>query len=153
LPESVAAKWLAAVMIDADSSIDVLALRHAMSVIKPVVSASRLAQDSWTRWLYSVERQEIPEPKLLSTAQWQDLKSNLSGHSDAHRHIALTVLAHDQGFSVRQISLHLGVSRNSVRRYLRLHSSQGAGGGIFTKGASQAFRRRFVEEDRLRSAA
>lgn len=133
LPECVASQWLEAVMRNADPAISITALRHSILAVKPLVRTTLSGQESWSAWLYAVERQEVPALKSLTAAQWQDLKPRLTGHSPAHRRIALTVLAHDQGFSARQISLHLGVSRNSVRRYLLAYSLEGP--GVFLRKA------------------
>lgn len=82
-----------------------------------------LVKQQWMEWLYSLERQQPTfQGNLPSSVQLFD---GLSPSPNSPRKKALTVLAKEQGFSVRAIAEHLGMSPNSVRGYLAAFQSGG----------------------------
>lgn len=80
------------------------------------------AERSRLRWMclmYAIEQGRAPEAASLDPEQRETLMRRLLPESTSQRHKALSILAHASGISVREISHHLGASRNGVRRYLR----------------------------------
>ncbi len=69
--------------------------------------------------MYDIERGHAPVATGLNPGQREILMRRLLPESANQRHKALSILAHASGISVREISHHLGASRNGVRRYLR----------------------------------
>jgi len=61
----------------------------------------------WTQWLYSLERDELAFPPF---------GDELSRHGAAARKRILAVLATEEGFPLKTITKHLGVSPNTVIR-------------------------------------
>ena len=79
-----------------------------------------LIKQSWMQWLYNVKR----GVDLNSSPQDREITHylfKLSQSSTQHRLKFLTILAHLSGFSKRGITEHLGLSRNTVRRYINAY--------------------------------
>jgi len=77
----------------------------------------------WMEWLYTLERQPpCFHGSLLSVEQLLD---GLASSSNNRRNKALVILAKEYGFSIRAITDHLGISRNTVRGYLAAFQSGG----------------------------
>ena len=70
----------------------------------------------WSQWLYSLERDELAFPPF---------GEELSRHGPAARKRLLAVLALEEGFSLKAIVQHLGVSPNTVRRSRLLYEHEG----------------------------
>jgi transposase len=85
------------------------------------MTAPRIKQ-SWMQWLYNVKRgMDLNSPPQDSEVNRYLLK--LSASPTQHRPKFLTILAHLSGFSKRSISEHLGLSRNTVRRYINAYQT------------------------------
>jgi len=82
----------------------------------------------------------------MSDECWRSVTSCLKTEGGRRRRIALVLLAADQGFSVNQVSQHLGIARNSIRKYLK----QGAGG--FAAACSRKPKAKMSDDEAVRHA-
>lgn len=95
-------------------------------------TASKAAPDSspstlqrrWMDWLYALEQRRFEDDPLVA---------RLSGCTLGERRRLLTVLAHQQGFSMHAIAQYLAISRTSTRRYLQAFRAGGVDGVMARK--------------------
>jgi len=81
-------------------------------------------KQQWMEWLYSLEmRDSIALQCLQGNAELID---KISESPNSPRKRALVILAQKQGFSINAIAEHLGIERNTVRRYLTTYEKCGA---------------------------
>lgn len=81
------------------------------------------AKQRWAEWLYLVERgssQAVPAGSSVVA-----LQNLLSPVPNDPRKKLLTVMAHKTGFSTNAIAEHLGLSRNTVRKYVTAFDAGG----------------------------
>lgn len=94
--------------------------------IAPPRAVKQVPESEWNTWLSEIERgRNQPEVAGVDSEQ---LVRMLWPHPARLRTKALTVLAHGQGFSKHKISQFLGISVNTVRKYLdayRLFGTEG----------------------------
>ena len=69
------------------------------------LSKIELDRIRWQEWLYEIERGN------LLVHKWKKI---LSGQNIHNRKIVLAVMAKEEGFTIRAISEHLGISRNTI---------------------------------------
>ncbi len=91
---------------------------------------SERVRQLWMDFLYNLERGERIE--LHQKLDDEHLCFLLSALGGKYRRRSLVILAHSCGFTVRSISINLGVDRKTVRAYIEL----------FSKGGSQSLFRR-----------
>lgn len=80
----------------------------------------------WRSWLAALERGCVSSGFTADVDQ--ELKALLLPESITQRKKALVVLARDQGFSIRRISVLSGISRNTIRLYLSAFHESGVAG-------------------------
>jgi transposase len=88
------------------------------------LSKAAVGKQRWMEWLYELEREKRSQSLWPSVVE--DLIPKLVSESNDPRKKILVVLAHQQGFSIKAITRHLGISRNAVRGYLSLYAEGGA---------------------------
>ena len=69
------------------------------------LSKTELDRIRWQEWIYEIERGN------LLVHKWEKV---LSGQNIHNRKIVLAVMAKEEGFTIRAISEHLGISRNTI---------------------------------------
>ena len=69
------------------------------------LSKTELDRIRWQEWIYEIERGN------LLVHKWEKI---LSGQNIHNRKIVLAVMAKEEGFTIRAISEHLGISRNTI---------------------------------------
>lgn len=122
-------------------------LRHLRTLRVPSAGRSGSSpQARWGSWLAQLERGDKSNVQFDST-QSERLLDELRHDSRLHRQRALCVLAHASGFSANQIAVFAGVSRNSVRRYLRAFDEGGCDRLFVSKQ-----RRRIADDEELKTA-
>ena len=80
----------------------------------------------WNAWLAGIERKA--NQLALTAAGYSQFVPLLQSHPARLRTKALTILAHEQGFSQNKISEILGVSVNTVKKYLAAYRLSGVDG-------------------------
>ncbi len=123
LGEVEGAALLAQAVSSAATGLDLGKLRRSLKASPKVTGARPPGHGTWADLLCAVERHAFPPPRSMSTASWNDIAARLRTHESHARRVALVLLAADQGFSAREISVHLNISRNTVHRYLALGAS------------------------------
>jgi len=89
----------------------------------PETTVSR-AEAKWGQWVAQMERTQSSHAKDADPPR-RELLASLEATSRLLRQRSLCVLAHQDGFSIRQIARMAGVSRNSIRRYLAAYQDGG----------------------------
>lgn len=89
----------------------------------PETTVSR-AQAKWGQWVAQMERTHSNHASPADPPR-RELLASLEATSRLLRQRSLCVLAHQDGFSIRQIARMAGVSRNSIRRYLAAYQDGG----------------------------
>lgn len=94
---------------------------HRVALFSAVIPYTGLARGDrellqWSQWLYSLEQDELAYPPL---------GAELSRHGPAARKRMLAVLATEEGFGLKTIARHLGVSHNTVIRSRLLYEQGG----------------------------
>ena len=89
----------------------------------PETTVSR-AEAKWGQWVAQMERTQSSHAKDADSPR-RELLASLEATSRLLRQRSLCVLAHQDGFSIRQIARMAGVSRNSIRRYLAAYQDGG----------------------------
>ena len=95
----------------------VLANRNAVE--KKLISGhgkSLAVKQRWMEWRYSLERDPLVQQSTLPDVEGLIERFSLSPNNPQKK--ILTALAHDRGFSISAIAEHLGITRNTARRYL-----------------------------------
>ena len=67
-------------------------LRNVMAERTPNFHQSVPHKEEWCSWLYLIERGEFPEPRVMSTETWSELKTRLRGNKCFERNIALALM-------------------------------------------------------------
>ena len=88
----------------------------ALPRLKSLNARSLASTATWNAWLAMVERGEAASKCDLKLAS--ELSALLMPEPRQQRKKALVILAREQGFSVRQISIQAGISKTTVTRYL-----------------------------------
>jgi hypothetical protein len=106
--------------------------RGTLSKVTKQIVTSKLIKSSpeseWNTWLAAVEQGQN-KPEVVGV--YGDQLTQMLWPKPARlRTKALTVLAHGKGFSQHKISIFLGISVNTVRKYLDAYRSSGAAGLI-----------------------
>lgn len=106
--------------------------RGTLSKVAKQIVTSKLIklspESEWNTWLAEVE-QGRNKPEVVGVYDGQ-LAQMLWPKPARLRTKALTVLAHSKGFSQNKISTFLGISVNTVKKYLDAYRSSGAAGLI-----------------------
>lgn len=106
--------------------------RGTLSKVAKQIVTSKLIklspESEWNTWLAEVE-QGRNKPEVVGVYDGQ-LAQMLWPKPARLRTKALTVLAHGKGFSQNKISTFLGISVNTVKKYLDAYRSSGAAGLI-----------------------
>ncbi len=88
--------------------------RSGRSSASPDRSRVLNVKQRWSEWLYALERGKPTGETVAASAV--DLQRMLCPPPN-HRKKILTVLARLRGFSMNATAMHLGVSRNTIRKY------------------------------------
>ena len=83
------------------------------------LSKTELDRIRWQEWIYEIERGNLLDQK------W---RKALSGQNIHNRKIVLAVMAKEEGFTIRAISEHLGISRNTILFRLNAYIKGGIDG-------------------------
>lgn len=78
------------------------------------------------RWIDQLRADRLDAPPLGDPNSVGRLLSCVHGKGSRIRNRAVTALAHEQGFPIRGIAAHLGMSRNTVRRHIKSYREGGA---------------------------
>lgn len=89
----------------------------------PIRNISSVSKQQWMDWLYNLEHQSLSLLEHLPCVE--QLLDGLASSSNNRRNKILVILAKEDGFSIRAITEHLGISRNTVRGYLAAFQSGG----------------------------
>lgn len=89
----------------------------------PETTVSR-AQAKWGQWVAQMERTHSNHASPADPSR-RELLASLEATSRLLRQRSLCVLAHRDGFSIRQIATMTSVSRTSIRRYLAAYRDGG----------------------------
>ncbi|MFM0220192.1 MULTISPECIES: hypothetical protein [Paraburkholderia] len=81
----------------------------------PATDSRARSRQRWQNWMYRVEQGVVYAPEGGDGGQQEKLMRMLVPVRRSQRHKSLTVLAHEAGFSARQIATHLAISRGAVR--------------------------------------
>lgn len=79
-------------------------------------------------WIDRLRADRLEQPLLGDPDTNHRLLRSVHDSRCRQRNRAVAVLAHEQGFPIRQISTYLGISRNTCRRYIRAFQGQGIEG-------------------------
>lgn len=92
----------------------------------------RLHRDRWSEraaevanWIDRLRGDRLELPLRGDPDTVDRLIRSVHDPRSRQRNRAITVLAHEQGFPIRRINAHLGLSRNTCRRYLRIYREGG----------------------------
>ena len=96
------------------------------SLTTPPRANAPAAESLWNAWLAKVERGT--DDSSLPPETHQYLKAALTRGSAKARKQALVMMARSQGFTIRNISAFLGVSRTTVKSYLHAFDESGIEG-------------------------
>jgi transposase len=111
---------------------------YGQSIRKPsaqAFQATHLAQakkvkpspeSEWNAWLAGIERKD--NQLVLTAVSHSQFAPLLQPQSARLRTMALTVMAHEKGFSQNKISEFLGISVNTVKKYLAAYRLSGVDG-------------------------
>ena len=77
------------------------------------------------RWIDRLRADRPESPLRGDPTSVGRLLPCVHGQGSRKRNQALSVLAHEQGFPIRTIAAHLGMSRNTVRRHIRSYIDGG----------------------------
>jgi transposase len=91
----------------------------------PATDSEARSRQRWQNWMYRVEQGVVYAPEGGDGGQHEELIRLLWPVRKSQRHRSLTALAHEAGFSARQIATHLAISRGAVRNYLRAYKAGG----------------------------
>jgi transposase len=95
-------------------------------LIPPAKKAKPSPESEWNAWLAGMERKD--NQLELAAAGHIQFAPLLQPQSGRLRTKALTIIAHEKGFSQKKISEFLGVSINTVKKYLSTYRLSGVDG-------------------------
>ncbi|MFM0292144.1 IS630 family transposase [Paraburkholderia sp. RL17-380-BIE-A] len=151
LPERGAAQFLARLFSEDDTEeLEEAAGRRLRTwgvVESPKIGSAERSRQRWQNWMYQVEQGLVSVPAGEDCRQQDRLMRMLLPVSRMQRHKSLTMLAHEAGFSLREIATHLAISRASVRTYIGDYKAGGLE-SLFAK----ANRPRREDDEALKSA-
>ncbi|MGB3899751.1 MAG: IS630 family transposase [Mesorhizobium sp.] len=78
------------------------------------------------RWIDRLRADQLDAPPRGDPHSVGRLLRCIHEKGSRTRNRAIAVLAHEQGFPIRRIAAHLGMSRNTIRRHIRSYSEGGA---------------------------
>jgi transposase len=97
----------------------------------PRASSSTAVKQRWAEWLCLIERGS--NQALPAGSRGAALQGLLSPPPNDPRKRLLPVMAHEAGFSINSIARHLGISRNTVRKYVAAFDAAGVDGLLARK--------------------